>query len=600
MTPQSTRRTALCAILLTGLLSGLQSLAQEPSLNLYSARHYQTDEALYSDFTKATGIRINRVEADDAGILARLKAEGSASPADVILLVDAARLWRGEQEGLFQPVKSTLLEQRVPAQFRGGEGPQGASWFGLSTRARMVVYDKSRIKAVDVDSYEKLAAPALKGQFCVRSGSHPYNLSLFGSMLEHLGPQRTEDWLKGLVANMARPPKGGDTDQIKAVASGECGVALSNSYYVARLLRSSKPEDKAVMEKVGLLYPNQAPGAPTSTWLAPRWRAMPRTAKRRCASWSTCPAIPRSATLPMATTSSRWSRALRPTPCWPAWAASSPKPCRLPRWARTRRKCSRCWTARVSSSPCAAPCPGQGCATIARKSQPSGRWFMRANVLWLAFFAVLVWNVGARAQTDASAASASAAAVQSPPKPLPAAEVFFNAPDIQSAKLSPSGRWLAMTTGIGSARVRLIVFDLQQWKLHAQLAHYTDADIYQFAWVGDERLVYTLADLQSSARPIWWPGLYSVQRDGTNERQLVKIESPFFVSKERFTREPLSPRHRLLHVPDLQDEDVIVAEHTYTAAGEPVGTIAKRLNGHRPGHEPVAGCARARTRLAVR
>ena len=197
---------------------------------------------------------------------------------------------------------------------------------------------------------------------------------------------------------------------------------------------------------------------------------------------------------------------------------------------------------------------------------------MRANVFWQAFFAVLVWNVGVRAQTDASAASASAAAVQSPPKPLPAAEVFFNAPDIQSAKLSPSGRWLAMTTGIGSARVRLIVFDLQQWKLHAQLAHYTDADIYQFAWVGDERLVYTLADLQSSARPIWWPGLYSVQRDGTNERQLVKIESPFFVSKERFTREPLSPRHRLLHVPDLQSEDVIVAEQTYTAAGEPVGT----------------------------
>lgn len=258
MTRQSTRKNLFSAILLSGLLTGLPTQAQEPSLNLYSARHYQTDEALYSDFTKATGIRINRVEADDAGILARLKAEGSASPADVILLVDAARLWRGEQEGLFQPVKSALLEQRVPAQFRSGAGPQGASWFGLSTRARMVVYDKSRVKAADVDSYEKLAAPALKGQFCVRSGSHPYNLSLFGSMLEHLGPQRTEDWLKGLVANMARAPKGGDTDQIKAVASGECGVALSNSYYVARLLRSSKPEDKAVMEKVGLVYPNQA------------------------------------------------------------------------------------------------------------------------------------------------------------------------------------------------------------------------------------------------------------------------------------------------------------------------------------------------------
>jgi iron(III) transport system substrate-binding protein len=122
----------------------------------------------------------------------------------------------------------------------------------------MVVYDKSRVKTRDVDSYEKLAAPAVKGLFCVRSGSHPYNLSLFGSMLEHLGPQRTEDWLKGLVANMARQPKGGDTDQIKAVAAGECGVALTNSYYVARLLRSTKPEDKAVMEKVGLVFPNQS------------------------------------------------------------------------------------------------------------------------------------------------------------------------------------------------------------------------------------------------------------------------------------------------------------------------------------------------------
>ncbi len=258
MTRTTKRRMLPTTLLLAGLVFGLNAHAQEPVLNLYSARHYQTDEALYSDFTKATGIRINRVEADDAGILARLKAEGGASPADVILLVDAARLWRGEQDGLFQPVKSSVLEQRIPAQFRGGEGPQGAAWFGFSTRARMVVYDKSRLNAADVDSYEKLAAAPVKGLFCVRSGSHPYNLSLFGSMLEHLGPQRTEDWLKGLVANMARQPKGGDTDQIKAVAAGECGVALTNSYYVARLLRSSKPEDKAVVEKVGLMYPNQS------------------------------------------------------------------------------------------------------------------------------------------------------------------------------------------------------------------------------------------------------------------------------------------------------------------------------------------------------
>ena len=254
------RSLSACVLAIATLatLAGTAAQAQERVLNLYSARHYQTDEALYDDFTKATGIRINRIEADDAGILARLKAEGSASPADVILLVDAARLWRGEQDGLFQPVKSAVLEQRVPVQLRGADAGQGAQWFGLSTRARMVVYDKARLQATDVDSYEKLAAPALKGLLCVRSGSHPYNLSLFGSMLEHLGPQATETWLKGLVANLAREPKGGDTDQIKGVASGECGFALTNSYYYARLLRSGKPEDKAVIDKLGVMFPNQA------------------------------------------------------------------------------------------------------------------------------------------------------------------------------------------------------------------------------------------------------------------------------------------------------------------------------------------------------
>jgi len=239
-------------------LAAPHAQAQDNVLNLYSARHYQTDEALYSNFTQATGIRINRIEADDAGILARLKAEGSASPADVILLVDAARLWRGEQDGLFQPVKSALLEQRIPAQLRGGDSGSGPQWFGVSTRARVLVYDKARVKPADVDSYEKLAAPALKGLVCTRSGSHPYNLSLIGSQLEHLGPQRTEAWLKGVADNLARAPKGGDTDQIMGVASGECGVALSNTYYVARLMRSTKPADQAAMDKVGVMFPNQS------------------------------------------------------------------------------------------------------------------------------------------------------------------------------------------------------------------------------------------------------------------------------------------------------------------------------------------------------
>ena len=232
---------------------------QDKVLNLYSARHYPTDEALYSQFTQATGIRINRIDADDAGILSRLKAEGSASPADVILLVDAARLWRAEVDGLFLPVKSKVLDASVPATLRAkptGEG--GSAWFGLSTRARVIVFDQRRHKREDLDTYEKLASPQFKGQLCIRSGSHPYNLSLFGAMTEHLGPVQTERWLKGLVDNLARPPRGGDTDQIKGVASGECAVALTNTYYLARLMRSNKPDDQAVMAHLGVVFPNQA------------------------------------------------------------------------------------------------------------------------------------------------------------------------------------------------------------------------------------------------------------------------------------------------------------------------------------------------------
>lgn len=232
--------------------------AQEQVVNLYSARHYATDEALYSGFTKATGIKINRVDADDAGILARLKAEGAASPADVILLVDAARLYRGEVDGLFQPIKSQLLDDVIPANLRSKPAADGGiSWFGLSTRARVIVYNKVKVNKEDVDTYEELGDPKNKGKLCIRSGSHPYNLSLFGAITEHMGEQKTEQWLKGMVANLARDPKGGDTDQIKAVASGECEIAVTNSYYLARLMRSSKPEDVAVASKVGVVFPNQ-------------------------------------------------------------------------------------------------------------------------------------------------------------------------------------------------------------------------------------------------------------------------------------------------------------------------------------------------------
>ena len=249
-------RITLAALMTFGAMC---TMAQEQVLNIYSARHYPTDEALYTNFTKATGIKLNRVDADDAGILARLKAEGTASPADIILLVDASRLWRGEVDGLFLPVKSKLLDDSIPVHLRGKTGPEGGTqWYGFSTRARVVVYDKVKVKKEDADTYEELGDAKNRGKLCIRSGSHPYNLSLFGSVTEHLGEVATEQWLKGMVDNMARAPKGGDTDQIKAVASGECGIAVTNSYYLARLMRSENPSDKAVIERVGVVFPNQS------------------------------------------------------------------------------------------------------------------------------------------------------------------------------------------------------------------------------------------------------------------------------------------------------------------------------------------------------
>jgi iron(III) transport system substrate-binding protein len=244
-------KTAAAAAILCCASVGTTS-AQEQVLNLYSARHYQTDEALYNNFTKQTGIKINRIEAGENELLERIKNEGAQSPADVFLTVDAARLAKADELNLFAPTNSKLLDARVPANLRTKD------WYAFSTRARVIVYNKANVSAADVQNYQDLAAPKLKGKVCVRSGAHPYNLSLGAALLEHQGEQKTEAWAKGLVANFARTPKGGDTDQIKSVAAGECGVALANSYYVARLMRSTKPEDIKVMESVGVVWPNQA------------------------------------------------------------------------------------------------------------------------------------------------------------------------------------------------------------------------------------------------------------------------------------------------------------------------------------------------------
>lgn len=228
------------------------AMADEKQLNLYSARHYQTDEALYANFTQQTGIKINRIEGKEDELLERIKNEGANSPADIFLTVDAARLAKAHELGLFAPVTSKILETRIPAHLRAED------WYSFSTRARVIVYNKSAVKPEDVQNYEDLANPKLKGKLCSRSGSHPYNLSLMASVIAHQGEAKAEDLARGMVANFARSPKGGDTDQIKAVSAGECGVTISNTYYVARLLRSDKPEDRKLMEKVGVVWPNQA------------------------------------------------------------------------------------------------------------------------------------------------------------------------------------------------------------------------------------------------------------------------------------------------------------------------------------------------------
>ncbi len=248
------KKLILAPIALALLAAASAVCAQEKVLNLYSSRHYQTDEALYTNFEKATGIKINRIEGPEDPLIERIKSEGEKSPADVLITVDMGRLLKAQQMGLFQPVKSAVLDAKIPAELRAADG----SWYGFSVRARPIYYAKARVDAKQLPDYESLADPKWKGKICVRSGMHPYNLSLMSSIIAANGPEKAETWARGVVANMARAPKGGDTDQIKGVAAGECDIALGNTYYFARLMKSDKPEDRAVVEKVGVIFPNQS------------------------------------------------------------------------------------------------------------------------------------------------------------------------------------------------------------------------------------------------------------------------------------------------------------------------------------------------------
>jgi iron(III) transport system substrate-binding protein len=238
-----------------GLLVSATATPQDSKvLNLYSSRHYQTDEALYSNFTRQTGIRINRIEAGEDALIERVRNEGERSPADVLLTVDAGRLWRAEQLGFFQPVKSALLDARIPASLR----EPGGLWYGFSLRARLIAYNKARVKPAEIPSYESLAEPKWKGRICMRSSTSIYNLSLMGAIIDHLGEHKAEQWAQAVKANLARDPRGGDTDQLKSVAAGECDLTLTNQYYFARLMRSDNAGDREIAAKLGVVFPNQS------------------------------------------------------------------------------------------------------------------------------------------------------------------------------------------------------------------------------------------------------------------------------------------------------------------------------------------------------
>jgi iron(III) transport system substrate-binding protein len=222
-------------------------------VNLYSARHYDTDEALYSDFTNATGIAVNRIEAGPEALIERMRAEGVNSPADVFLSVDAGRIERARELGLLAPARSEIIAAAVPAHLRDPEN----HWFGFSTRARVLMYHTDRTDPKTLSTYEALAGEAFKGKVLNRSSSSIYNQSLTGSILAARGEAATEIWCKGLVANFARAPKGGDTDQIRAVFAGEGDVAIANTYYLGNIIRKSNERDTDLIKKIGVFFPNQ-------------------------------------------------------------------------------------------------------------------------------------------------------------------------------------------------------------------------------------------------------------------------------------------------------------------------------------------------------
>ena len=238
------------------LAAGLAAFAALPAaadeVNIYSSRHYDTDERLYSDFTETTGITVNRIEGTPEELMARMQAEGANSPADIYLTVDAGRIWLADEAGLFQPVTSEVLETRIPANLRSPDD----EWFALSQRARIFFYAKDRVENPP-KTYQELADPAWKGKICIRSASNVYNLSLMSAMIAHEGEAGAKEWASGLLAYLARPPEGGDTDQLKGLISGACDIAVVNTYYFLRGKATTVAGLSEGIESIGWVFPNQ-------------------------------------------------------------------------------------------------------------------------------------------------------------------------------------------------------------------------------------------------------------------------------------------------------------------------------------------------------
>jgi iron(III) transport system substrate-binding protein len=246
-------RCLLAAGLLASAACGGSADRESAEVNVYSHRHYEADQQLFDRFTEQTGIRVNVVTASADELITRLENEGAASPADVLITVDAGRLHRAKVRGLLQPVESAVLNANVPEHLRDRD----RQWWGLTQRARVIAYHKARVDPAELSTYEALTEPRWQGRILVRSSDNVYNQSMLAALIAHLGEDAAEAWARGVVANMARPPSGGDTDQVKAVAAGVGDIAIANTYYIARLAESADAEERRIAEQIGVFFPNQ-------------------------------------------------------------------------------------------------------------------------------------------------------------------------------------------------------------------------------------------------------------------------------------------------------------------------------------------------------